>query len=234
MNDSIRAVLFDFDGTLVFHEPDSSDIVHAFCAEIGQPLSPEAERRGRRKRHWYFLDPEIRDQMAGISSDEFWIQFNRYLLEAVGAEGDLDLLAQEVSARYAGVELRYYCSDAGLHTLNELRARGFSLGLVTNRLNADHFHALLDKVGLSDQFDMVLASGEVGVHKPDPGIFAVALDRMGVQAEESLYVGDNYWADVEGAQQAGLTPVLLDPECLFPEADCLVLHSVSDLLGHLP
>ena len=81
---------------------------------------------------------------------------------------------------------------------------------------------------------MVLASGEVGVHKPDPGIFAVALDRMGVQAEESLYVGDNYWADVEGAQQACLTPVLLDPERLFPEADCLVLHSVSDLLGHLP
>lgn len=234
MNDSIRTVLFDLDGTLVFHEPDTSAVISAFCAEIGQPLSAEAERRGRRKRHEYFLDSAVRDRLTGLSSDQFWVEFNRYLLEAVCTEGDLDRLAEEVTARHAEVELTYHCPDAGHHTLAELRARGYGLGLVTNRLNVERFHELLEEVGLLGQFDMALASGEVGIHKPDPGIFAVALDRMSVRAEETLYVGDNYWADVVGAQRAGLTPVLLDPYQLFPEADCLILDSISDLLEQLP
>jgi FMN phosphatase YigB (HAD superfamily) len=47
-------------------------------------------------------------------------------------------------------------------------------------------------------------------------------------------VGDNYWADVVGARRAGVTPVLLDPQGLFPEADCLVLDELDDLLAWLP
>ena len=233
-NNSIHTVLFDFDGTLVFHEPDSFDVISTFCADIGQPLSAEAERQGRRTRHEYFVDPIIRDQLNGLSAEGFWHHFNRHLLEALCIKGDLDRLAEEVTSRFGDLELTYHCPKAGCDTLTELRGRGYGLGLITNRTNVERFHELLDQVELRPYFDLILASGEVGIHKPDPGIFSVALERVAAKAESSVYIGDNYWADVVGARLAGVTPVLYDPHHLFTEADCLVLECMEDLLPCLP
>lgn len=230
----VRTVLFDFDGTLVFHQPDSFDIISGFCAEIGQPLAPEEERRGRRMRHEYFVDPVIRDQIDGLSPDEFWEHFNRFLLEGLGIEGDLGQLAGELGARFDGVELTYHCPDAGCRTLNDLHARGYCLGLITNRENVPRFYELLAEMALGSYFALTLASGEVGISKPHPGIFYTAMDRLGAKAKEAVYVGDNYWADVIGARRAGITPVLLDPHGLFPEADCPVVERIDQLLTWLP
>ena len=105
MDDSISTVFFDFDGTLAFHEPDSFDVISAFCADIGQPLDDETERQGRRTRHEYFIDPVIRDQLGSFSPGEFWLHFNRHLLAAVGIQGDLDRLTTEVTSRCSGIEL---------------------------------------------------------------------------------------------------------------------------------
>ena len=234
MLDRIRTVLFDLDGTLVFHEPDSFDVISAFCAEIGQPLDAEADRRGRRTRNEYFVDPAIREELSRLSRGEFWRHFNRYLLEAVGIQGDLERLAEEVTARFSEIELVYRCPDAGCDTLTQLRARGYHLGLITNREHLDGFNEVLDRMKLRSCFDLTLASGQVGISKPEPGIFYAALERLGATADQSLYVGDNYWADVIGARRAGVTPVLLDPHRLFPEADCLVLDRIDELLSWLP
>jgi putative hydrolase of the HAD superfamily len=118
--------------------------------------------------------------------------------------------------------------------LAELRARGYDLGLITNRDNVERFYELLDQMDLRSYFDITLASGEVGIYKPEPGIFYAALDRIGATPERSLYVGDNYWADVVGAQRAGVTPVLLDPRGIFPECDCQTLERIDELLAWLP
>lgn len=230
----VRTILFDFDGTLVFHQPDSFDVIRAFCAEIGQPLEAETERRGRRMRHEYFVDPVIRDEIDGLSGDAFWEHFNRFLLEGLGIEGDLTQLVRELGARFDQVELTYYCPRAGCRTLDALRDRGYGLGLITNRENVDRFYDLLQQMQLGSYFGLTLASGEVGVAKPNPGIFFAAMERLGATAEEALYVGDNYWADVVGAKRAGITPVLFDPHGLFPEADCTTLARIDDLLSWLP
>jgi len=234
MNPIVQTVLFDFDGTLVFHQPDSFEVIRAFCADIGQPLGAEAERRGRRARHEYFVAPTLLEQIRGLSSDEFWRHLNRHLLAALGIQGDLDRLTEELMARFAAIEMVYQCPPAGCHTLAELRLRGYHLGLITNRDGVERFHQLLEQMELEPYFDLVLTSGEVGVRKPDPGIFSVALERLGAKAEQTAYVGDNYWADVVGARNAGLIPVLLDPRHLFPEADCCVLEQIEDLLAWLP
>jgi FMN phosphatase YigB (HAD superfamily) len=209
-------------------------LISAFCTEIGQPLSADAAYHIRRTRHEYFVDPIIRDQLNGFSPAEFWQHFNRHLLRAGGIEGDLDRLASEVTSHFAAVEFTYCCPEHGCQTLTELRGRGYGLGLITNRANVERFHELLDRVELWPCFDLILASGEVGVSKPEPGIFDAALEQMGATANASLYVGDNYWADVIGAQRAGVTPALFDPHRLFPEADCLVLDRIDELLDWLP
>jgi len=230
----IDTVLFDFDGTLVFHEPDSSDILSSFCSEMGQPLNAEREWKLRRTRHEYFVDPLIRSELASFGPGDFWTHFNRHLLAAVGIEGDLDSIAAEVTSRTVGLDFRYDCPVDGTHTLEELRRRGYALGLITNRSNVTRFDELLDELELRSYFDLVLASGEVGVHKPEPGIFYAALERMDAKPQRSIYVGDNYWADVVGAERAGVAPVLYDPRRLFPEAECLVLDRIGELLDQLP
>jgi HAD superfamily hydrolase (TIGR01662 family) len=230
----IRTVLFDFDGTLVFHEPDSFDVISTFCADIGQPLSSEAERQGRRTRHEYFVDQIIRDQLASIPHGGFWQHFNRYLLESLSIKGDLNALAAEVTAQFGEMDLTYECPSAGCETLVELRSRGYTLGLITNRGDVERFYELLDQLNMRSHFDLTLASGEVGIRKPEPGVFYHALERLDTTAHESIYVGDNYWADVVGARRAGLIPVLFDPYHLFPEAGCLALERMDELLDWLP
>jgi putative hydrolase of the HAD superfamily len=234
LNGQVRTVLFDFDGTLVFHEPDSFDVISAYCTAIGQPLSPEAERHGRRTRHEYFVDPIIREQLQGASHEQFWRHFNRHLLEAIGIQGDVHTHAAEVTAQFGDMDLAYECPPSGCKTLAELRTRGYQLGLITNRNNVERFYELLDQLEMRPYFDLTLASGEVGIRKPEPGVFHAALERLQAKARESIYVGDNYWADVVGARRAGLTPVLFDPYRLFPEAGCLVLDSIDELLAWLP
>ena len=162
------------------------------------------------------------------------MHFYRHLLEAMGVEGDLEQMAAELTDHFSDLTLNYHCPEVSCLTLTELRARGYDLGLITNRINVHRFHELMDHMSLWSHFDLVLASGEIGVSKPDPQIFAVALDRLDAIAQESIYVGDNYWADVVGARRAGVTPVLLDPHLLFPEASCLILEHLDDLLAWLP
>ncbi len=74
-----------------------------------------------------------------------------------------------------------------------------------------------------------MTAGEAGAWKPDPAIFALALQRMGAPASTAAYVGDNYYADVVGARRAGLQPLLLDPQELFPEAGCPVIRTIGEL-----
>ncbi|MFN2290970.1 MAG: HAD family hydrolase [Anaerolineae bacterium] len=230
---SVRTIFFDFDGTLVFHEPDSFEIISRFCTDIGQPLSSDAEREGRRMRHQYFVDPLIREELDGLSRDEFYRHFNRYLLEALRVEGDLEQLAAQLTGRFGDIQLTYHCPEAGCRTLTELRRRGYELGLITNRENVARFRELLQVMELGSYFDLILASGEVGIRKPEAGIFYAALDRAGADPARSIYVGDNYWADVVGARNADITPVLYDPYGLFPEADCRILFSMDELLAWL-
>jgi putative hydrolase of the HAD superfamily len=92
--------------------------------------------------------------------------------------------------------------------LGELRRRGFGLGVISNwdsgarRLLADH--------GLTEFFDPIVISSEVGSEKPAPGIFLTALQRAGRRGEECLYVGDNYYDDAVGCRQVGMRPLIIN------------------------
>ena len=116
-----------------------------------------------------------------------------------------------------------------------LREAGFLLGIVSNRT-----HPLDDELknfGLDGYIDLILTAGEANSWKPDIGIFLEAVLRLQVSPAEVLYVGDNYYADVIGARNAGLRPVLLDPEGVFHDVECEVIHKLHDLIdlsAHVP
>jgi len=88
--------------------------------------------------------------------------------------------------------------------------------------------AILDRLGLGPHLDFVIDSSEVGVEKPDPRIFQIALDRAGLRAHEAAYVGDLYSIDVVGARAAGLSAILMDPGGCWPPRDCPTATSALD------
>jgi putative hydrolase of the HAD superfamily len=111
--------------------------------------------------------------------------------------------------------------------LASLQASGFVLGVVSNRDTA--YESELQELGLSPYIQFSLAAGEVGAYKPAAEIFRRAVELSGTEAHQAMYVGDNYFADVVGARDAGLKPVLYDPSDTFPGADCTTIHSFSEL-----
>lgn len=117
--------------------------------------------------------------------------------------------------------------------LAELRARGFALAVISNsdgRIEAD-----LVAAGLGPHFACVLDSTVVGMEKPDPRIFALALSRLGVPADEAVYVGDVYAIDVLGARRAGIEGILVDPLGRYQAPpDCPRIRTLSELLPLLP
>jgi HAD superfamily hydrolase (TIGR01549 family) len=116
--------------------------------------------------------------------------------------------------------------------LAELRRRGFALAVVSN---ADgRVAAALAARGTAAQFAAVIDSSDVGVEKPDPRIFALALAACGAEPAQAVYVGDIYEIDVRGARAAGVAPVLLDPLGAYGAVDCPRIGSLPELLDLLP
>ncbi len=87
----------------------------------------------------------------------------------------------------------------------------------------------LDGAGYAGLFDTVVDSHVVGVEKPDPEIFRIAMERMSVTPDGSVFVGDVPAVDIAGARAAGLTAVLLDRHDLYPAIDVPRLRSISEL-----
>jgi putative hydrolase of the HAD superfamily len=83
----------------------------------------------------------------------------------------------------------------------------FRLGLLSNFTHAPAAWQVIDILGLRSYFDVVLISGELGYRKPHPMVFEKLIDSLGVQREETIYIGDDPEADIRGAQQAGLRAI---------------------------
>jgi putative hydrolase of the HAD superfamily len=87
---------------------------------------------------------------------------------------------------------------------------------------------ILDGLGLTRHLDFVIDSSTVGVEKPDPRIFQLALARAEVEPGQAAYIGDLYSIDVLGARAAGLHAILMDPGRCWPPRDCPTAPTVLD------
>lgn len=109
----------------------------------------------------------------------------------------------------AAADYRWRPIPGALETLRTLKDMGLGLGLVSNWDGA--CRQVLHEAGILAMLDTVVVSSEVCLLKPDERIFRLALRDMGVSAEQALYVGDNYYDDVEGARGVGMRALLISP-----------------------
>jgi HAD superfamily hydrolase (TIGR01509 family) len=220
----ITTVLFDAGGTLVHLD-------YFF-------LSKELRRAGIRvncrevRRAEYAAKREIDRRALGTCHDTDETRRRPYfsaLLDHLTVDASTsDQLLRRFDAAHARDNLWRVMMPSTPRVLAELRNRGLTLGVVSN---ADgRIAGILQQCGLEQFFDVVIDSHLVGVEKPDPRIFHLALERAKAQAERAIFVGDIYGIDVLGAERAGIRPLLLDVLGHYDGVQCERIRHLRELL----
>jgi putative hydrolase of the HAD superfamily len=180
-----RALLVDFGGVLTSNVFES---FRAFCADEGLEEETVLDL--------FRSDPEaLRDlrkvETGEIDEEEFAVRIGKRL----GVEDTHRL----VDRMFAGLRPDAAMVDA----VKRARAAGVKTGLLSNSMGAGRY----DRSTFPELFDAVVISGEVGLHKPQPEIFALGAERLGVPAEECVFV-DDLRENCQGAEAVGMTAVL--------------------------
>src|SRR5450432_380979 len=190
-----RAVLFDAGFTLTFH--DGARIA-AYAAKAGLAVDPAALERAEGALRAELRETEGVTLRTHADGGHRWHEhLYRRLLALAETPGAAELVGTGVR-----------------EALTRLRAAGLKLAVVSN--SEGTIEQMLIEIDLRDLFDTVVDSAVVGVTKPEPRIFQIALDRLGVSPAEALMVGDSPSADIGGAQNAGVRAALIDPYDFYP------------------
>jgi HAD superfamily hydrolase (TIGR01509 family) len=228
---NFRAVFFDAGNTLIFPRLDDAA---AKMTALGYPATVEdfhaAERYGK-GRHDEWLWPQIRNgDVPGKVDHYYWGEYLAGLMERLKIpETERGPLMLRVADQFKDITLWSFVLPDTRQSLHDLRDRGYYLGVISNSLGT--VEEQLMRLGLAEHFDTVVDSAVVGVEKPHPEIFAIALGRARSRPSETIFVGDTYSTDVGGAKLAGLSGILMDRVGAYPNADCPRVKSLSELIG---
>jgi len=225
----IRAVLFDAGYTLLFPQ---IEVVIADLKEHGHAATPEdfyaAERLAKQKLDEW-LWPMIRGGSVPEQIDYFyWTEYLREFTRRLGVpEEGRGELTRLLVADFQNIQLWSRVMPDTPAFLGWMLAQGYLLGVVSNSIGT--LEGQLVSLGLARYFKAILDSAIVGIQKPHSGIFKLALQRLGVESSEAVFVGDTYATDIGGAQLAGITGVLIDTVDAYPGAACPRISSLPEL-----
>ncbi len=206
----IKAVFFDLYGTLAGFSPTRFEIQSTACAEYGLEVTPEGILRGYALADAFMAEQNavrpLRELERGDRSS-FFAEYERRVLRGDGLEVSPER-ARDIWRHIRAMSYQLEPFDDVGPALTALRARGLTLGLISNMDRPGG--ELLEELGLSPYLDFAVTSHEVGSTKPHPPIFHAALRRAGPEPADAVHVGDQLSSDVEGARAVGIAPVLLD------------------------
>ena len=224
---TLKAVLLDAGNTILGLD---YELLAQTLAPGNPAVTPEAlaraEARARKLLAPYFGSEKPPSLEEGIAL------FARAMAEPFGIdpEGEGTRRMVELFMSSEGMDRAWSVPIEGVEpALEELKSRGFKLAVVSN--GDGQAPRRLQEAGLARFFEEIIDSGNVGVEKPDPRIFLLTLEKLGVEPAEAVHVGDFYQVDVLGARKAGLREgILIDPYGDWEEADCPRIPTVA----HLP
>jgi putative hydrolase of the HAD superfamily len=175
------------------------------------------------------------DGLGSYASDAaartFWSEYYAHALRdaAPGLSRDQALSAGNTLYDWYAEPAQWEPFPEVVAALEAARARGLVQGVVSDW--GSDLLPILHAHEITRLMDFVVASAVVGSSKPHRDIFLYALGRAGVQAAETVYVGDSYLADVLGSRGAGLHPVLIDRAGTAPPIDAPVVTALTDVLA---
>lgn len=213
-----KAVLFDAGGTLVLQDPA------ALSGRLGHQIGEQAGFTA----HYQTMEAYARRRQAGSTDDWSWWQ--EQFFRSLG-------LADPIAAGPLinnGYGLWFWPIPGVRSALDELLAMSVRMAVVSN--SDGSVRQSLTDAGFDGVFEFVIDSQEVGVAKPDPAIFTHALERLGLSADVTWYVGDSIYHDIGGGEAAGLArSLLIDPLDIHNDYDDRIpsVTALPDLIRRL-
>jgi putative hydrolase of the HAD superfamily len=222
---TVQAVLLDLGG--VFYLPDHDRVLGALAT---LELAIEQHRLDEAHYHGVAALEDFRADDASI-----WHAYNRAYARRCGVAPDaIEQATTVLLEEFERGDMWTRVVPGSVAALRELDELGVGLAVVSNAEGTAEEQLRADGIcqvgpGPGVPVAVVLDSSVVGVSKPDPAIFELALDALGVEPADAIHVGDTPAADVAGARAAGVTPVLVDPYDLHAEVDCRRVRSLGDV-----
>lgn len=228
-----RGVFFDAGFTLVEPVLPVGEAYFRSARALGVEL-PEDSFRARLAQAWREVHRAYRSAHPDLESSddlerEAWRRFTLHVAEPFEE-------LRKMHARWLALLFEHFDGpaawrpiDGARELLGALRQRGLAVGVVSNWHSV--LHEILEGHGLAREVDFILTSAEAGRKKPHPGIFAKALERVGLSPSEVVHIGDSWDDDVLGARGAGLSAIHFCRAADAPPADPLVprIARLSDL-----
>jgi putative hydrolase of the HAD superfamily len=227
----LEAVVFDAGGTLVRLD---FEWMSETVSGLGQPLAAEVLRRAEvegRRRYDASLDAAAGAIHPLGGRGDIRAYFGGMLEQSGVPAGSIPALLEAFEARHRTLGLWTRPVEGARAAIDAIAALGLRQACVSNSDGRAEMH--LADCGVRDGLEFVVDSQIVGVEKPDPRIFHIALTRMGVPAERALYVGDIVSVDSAGARAAGMRFVLLDPAGDYAPEGVQAIRSIDRLPGYI-
>jgi len=241
----IRAILFDFGGTLMHGRKDWTPIV----AKADDTLTHYLRSEGIevhintfptefRKR----LDDYFKQREKDLLETTYTFVLRELLKEKGYDDISSDVIRRSLDALFSVTQENWVLEDDALSTVRELRDKGYSLGIVSNAGDDADVQKLASNFGITEYFDFILTSAACSYRKPHPRIFELALSNWYCPPSEAAMVGDNLDADIRGAQNADIygiwisrraDPVRDDQAQIQPDATLSSLSELPSTLDHL-
>ena len=193
----IKAVLFDFDETLQDRTEAFEHYMDAFFEEHLPGLEKdELEKRKEEMR--------ITGNGGYVNRIEWFT--NLCSMWSWNDAPPAETLARHYDETFGDYNVIFPNSEP---LLRELKKRGYTVGVITNGPSVLQTHKMRES-GLMPYVDLLVVSGDYGVHKPDPELFKIACRKLGLAPGECLYVGDHPVNDIQGALSAGMNALRMN------------------------
>lgn len=223
-----KAVLFDAGGTLVNPDPSFAKRFAITCNNFGLSLDVNKICEVEQKLWEYALTSRslIPYTSHPEKSKEFWLWFYNMFLCHLGHEGENDVVEELYEVFSSPATYKLY--DDVIPCLESIKEYGVVMGVVSNweRWLPD----LLNQCNIIEYFSAIVVSGDVGIEKPDQRIFQIALNKLNVLPQETLYVGDWIETDILPAIEVGMVPLLIDRKGTHTNGiSCRRLSSLTEI-----
>lgn len=237
MRGPVRAVIFDLGSTLIYEKdpwdayfPRADAALWKVLHEAGVSLQPH-DLYGNASTLFELYYTRHRNDLNEPTTAAVLAE----LLRERGFSLPADTLREAMRAMFAVTQSNWFPEKEALPTLRQLRERGLQVGLISNASDDDNTQALVDKGGFRPYLEFILSSAAIGKRKPHPEIFKAALKHLKVPPWQAIMVGDDYEADVVGANRAGIQSIWITRrvrgaalEKARPEASAVV-SSLSEI-----
>ena len=229
----IQHIFFDLDNTLWDHRRNAyltlKDIFETQQVSLRYKLDFEEFHQ-----EYFTINERLWEQIRDGEIDKEYLRKHRFYDSFLFFGIDDFELAQAFERNFLDEILNYNdLVEGAFEILEYLHDKGYKMHILSNGFQ-EVTHKKCELSGIQNYFETITSADEINIRKPKPEIYKYALDKAGVTAAESLMIGDDWIADVEGAKSFGLSVIYFDVfDDKFEADEVKVIKKLIELRDHL-